>query len=619
MATAAAPPDNAGEQVPPSPGRHSLSGPEFRELAYKAKRFAQALGTRTRRMMVEDAREGGGAGGGRWAGAATGVGLGSNEVLGRALSRFREGVERLPGGERMRGVGAVVGGTRTNTFEALRPAMEDHLRRVAIPKNYRFKSSGTHYSATNTSSWEYAKANISRVEKLGAWLHSSRHPSKKKLESVLWTGLEVVLDCLTRQDVGGGLPFAFLDIFCTSLRELATVLPSSLNYIQTRGILEDVEVQALMGFIYAYILELVVAPARCIAPFFQGYVGTAGGCSTGGGYSGGGAGGTSGIIRGTLRQHITHGAQHLSPRLPAAAGTSSFRGAPRSPASRPPMSSSGAGATEADSSTTPGPPQISSANRAPISRDYPSTTHWENQVRSILEKVIYHSRLVQSELVQLEASQQRERFDVIARLFEEAEEARKKEGEERRKLQELEEKGKVEVKERSSLAPDQSSKDATTQGGNPPAVTSASALPSSLDISQQLPPSATRPSPLPRIITEIDLTTQLTAYNSAKAHREGVLRRLLTEAGKIRCDVCCFTAYDVSGNVGTPGAGATLASSITEEDSSVKFSSNINELAKILIGGAERSGGHDQGKGDKDGNGDYTSVGKEKPTLFKLL
>jgi len=215
----------------------------------------------------------------------------------------------------------------------------------------------------------------------------------------LWRGVLFIFEFLTSPDnhVIGGL--GTLGQFCRALQELSVVLPSSLYHVASREILQENQLQAVTGLIYADVLELVGSVVSdVILPGQSEQSSTAGGIRR--------------VVVNNAREHHHH---HHFTRWNQGAGISVNTNVPIATGSAP-TSPTGSMATKKQS----------------------SLTQWKNHLRTILEQAGYHSTLLQRELNHLQERERSGRFRQITMLFDEIEEAEEIEKECRRNLREVE-------------------------------------------------------------------------------------------------------------------------------------------------------------------------------------
>ncbi|KAI5783925.1 hypothetical protein DFH27DRAFT_274756 [Peziza echinospora] len=566
MATAPKSPQLGGTSAVGSESpRNSLSQPDLKDLRQRARRFAQTLGNRGRanRRTPVAAMAATSASVPGVTDLSTGV-VNSMHTVNLALRKLKEcfknisptiatewttieGLPELP----------------EYSFDDIRPRVELHLSRIAFPQRYRSNARGQ-----PSTQWEYTKAKLATLEKLDTWMGASVHPMADEVGTFLWKALEVEFEYLTRPEV----PFAHLDLFCTSLQELTTLLPSSLFQVPEKAILEDPDMEAVMGLIYADILALVASGAQEIIPQNQ----------------------PSGVnvfntlynsaIRRPIRGRVHNHHLHFSHKQVAGGSTTSAVQPQRQVAGgRFGMQRVNTNVNPVNNSALQSPTSPTSASVHPFRRT-PSTSVWEQTLRTVLEQVKYHSQLLQSELSQLQALEQKGRFEAIETLLDEVDVTRKAEEEAKRAAKEIDAAlerfyGKEKDAERRPAFKEGDSEDSMASSG------SASPHQDSDDDGTEVGESSAGGSRNPdatREELEQEKAELVKLYHDAKAAKRTVLTKLLDEAGHIKCDVCVFTAYDKMDREGN--------------DYSLDFSSNIREFT-TLIGGLEKASASGDGQG----------------------
>lgn len=349
----------------------------------------------------------------------------------------------------------------------LRSQIRSSLERVgSFPRghgNISRKPSSTAIP-TAISHWDSI---FSSLEKLDEWLQdTSEHPQSSEVFHWLWRGIDFVFRSLSSVEIITAIGPAALELFCSALHELSVVLPNSLNYVAGKGLMLDV--QDVIGLLYADVLQLVgsvvrevLLPSQPSAPL-----------SIGGG----------------IRQ--------------------AFKGMARD-YNNATQKSSGEKITV---NTNVPPATAGSSPGSPTSLKKPATLEqWKVQLRTILELVIYHSKILHNEVSRLQAEERLRRVEKITNQFEMADEAER----EMRKLEQLlKTEGRQQRGAGSSLSP----------GG---ILTDSSPL-SGGSVGPSEEPKAT-------------LTQQ---YMSSKQLKKEAFRAAFAEAEGMKCDIFIYTAFE---------------------------------------------------------------------------
>ncbi|KAF8416955.1 hypothetical protein EV426DRAFT_721513 [Tirmania nivea] len=475
---------------------------DLRELRAKAKRWARlSRNPEPEQLQDEDGEEGP-----TGSAAAAAVDIDLYDVAERALCNFKLPFESLSSEWAS---ASSKGQSILQTLEDVRPRIESNLDRiVSFQRGHDgIVGKSTTMAHGATSHWDFTKTNILTLQKIEAWLQKSEHPLRSDVVSWLWRGVLFIFELFTSQDnnVAGGL--WTLEQFCRALQELSVVLPSSLYHVPSREILQEKQVQAVTGSIYADVLELIGSVVRDV--ILPGQLEQS--CPGGG-------------IRQTImsktreHHHFTRWNQgvgiSVNTNVPAAGGS-----APTSP--------TGSIAT----------------------RKQPSLQEWKNRLRTILEQIGYHSQLLQRELRHLQEKEKSGRFRQITKLFDEIEEAEEIEKECKRNLREMEQSmgnttsdSKLSNRRRSDSS--QCSKGLLLSG----VITEAgeSGLDENFAGLEEKREKLTR------------------QYKTVRQAKEAAYAKLLEEAGHIRCDVCTYTAFEDSGSKGSKDHDVVFSSNLRE-------------------------------------------------------
>lgn len=395
------------------------------------------------------------------------------------------------------------------SLEELRSRIESNLDRMG---SFPHGQDGTTVKAAVGAPVKTQK-HIDTLQKLDVWLHSSEHPMSSEVLYWLWRGVGFLFDYLASSetpivDVAGSV----LEAFCRALQELSIVLPSSLYHVRSKEMLLDPQVEAATGLIYADILELVGSVVQDVILPAQP---TSGSSSTGG---------IRQALMGKAREHHhSHSISNVGISL-----------------------------------NTNVPPATASAPTSPTSpvggKKQSSLLSWKMHIRTALEQVSYHSKLLQSKLSHLQAKEQTGRFGKISAFFDDAEEAETIEQECRRELEELAGNNNPEAVLRRG------SESSSSSGGLP--LDGLRLDGGSLSVEGMQGRKA-------------ELVQQCRAARQAKKQ---AYARALEEAGHIKCDVCTYTAFEASG----------VEEHEQEDDHLVHFSANLREFSDSF-GGAAKS------------------------------
>ncbi|KAF8461340.1 hypothetical protein BDZ91DRAFT_737167 [Kalaharituber pfeilii] len=386
-------------------------------------------------------------------------------------------------------------------FDDVRRRIESYLDRVdTVARRQGRGGEEEEEPATPGMHWQYTNARITTLEKLNTWIAKSVHPLFHEVHFFLWKGIEIVFDQLTRPE---GFSSSALDAYCSALHELTLILPSSLYYVSEKAVLEDEIIKGATGHIYADIFDLVASATRDVTPHVAGQ--------------------PQGF-----RHHV-----HFSPR------NTSLSDRPYTSGTAKPTGS------------------ILKIGRKPQ-----ILKQWRMQLKTILEQVGYHSKLLHSELSMLQQKEQSARFENITRLFDEADKAADNEKECKRKLRDLEQRmdytpGSQEHVEQGQ--PRRNSDSSSSSDGN----RDVAEIPGLLDLD-------------PHNFEHMNEIREklVRDYREARTAKLSAFDKLLAEAGHIKCDVCVYTAYE---DTGAPEDNH-------ERDYDVSFSSTLRTFTDLVNG-----------------------------------
>ncbi|KAF8430794.1 hypothetical protein BGX38DRAFT_374557 [Terfezia claveryi] len=509
---------------------------DLRELRAKAKRWTRW----SRNPLSEELQYGDGGEGPTGSAAETAVDVDLHDVVERALHNFKIPFEAFsPEWASTSHKEQPL----SQSLEDIRPRIESNLDRIGSYQRGHDGAAGKS-STTSTSApshWEFTKANILALQKIDAWLQKSEHPLCDDVRSWLWRGVHLIIEFLTSPDnnVAGGL--WTLEQFCQALQELSVVLPSSLYRVPSREILHEKQVQAVTGFIYADVLELIVSVVRDVILPVQPEQSSPGGI-------------IRQAIMGKTREHHHHftrwnqGARmSINTNVPATGGS-----APTSPTS------------------------------SVATKKQPSLPEWKNCLRTVLEQVGYHSKLLQRELSHLQVKEKSARFREITQLFDKIEEAEDTEKECRRCLREVEQ---LMGNTPSDYKHPNRRRSDSSQSSEELPLSEVTIRAGGSGLGEHLAGLEEK---------RVELVRK---YKTARQEKEAACAKLYEEAGHIKCDVCTYTAFEDSGPKGT-------------QDHEVVFSSNLREFSSFIGGeGIENS---------ESDNSEDSGVTTQRKALFKL-
>ena len=311
---------------------------------------------------------------------------------------------------------------------------------------------------TAISHWDWI---FSSLDKLDEWLQdTSEHPQSSEVFHWLWRGIGFVFQSLSCQETITAIGPAALEIFCSTLQELSVVLPNSLNYVAGKGLMSDVK--DVIGFLYADVLYLVGSVVREVLIPSQ-----------------------------------------PSASLPAGGGIWQFMDYHHSTPKNP---------GEKISVNTNIPPAAAGSNQgSPTSLKKPVILEqWKVQLRTILELVIYHSKLLHNEVSRLQAEERLRHIEKITNQFEMADEA---ESEMRELEQLMKAEGRQQKGKGSSLSPESLLTDSRYSHMSDGSVGSSEA-------------------------------TLVQQYMSTKQLKKEAFRAAFAEARGMKCDIFIYTAFE---------------------------------------------------------------------------